>query len=71
MFPINGHAFPALLPILHVLHDVVAPEVLHALALAGDAVVDDHQGRVVAKVKILSMPSSRKVTMRSVFVACE
>ena len=69
MLSINSHAFPALLPILHVLHHVVAPKVLHAPALATDAVVDHHEGGVVAEMKIFAVPGFREETSRSVVVA--
>ena len=56
MFSVHGHASPALLAVLLVLHHEVAPEVLHAPPLALDAGVAHQQRGVVAQVEIFAMP---------------
>ena len=66
MFSVHGHASPALLSILLVLHHEVAPEVLHAPPLALDAGVCHQQGGVIAQVEILAMPRLREEAARSV-----
>ena len=66
MFSVHGHAAPALLAVLLVLHHEVAPEVLHAPPLALDAGVGHQQRGVVAQVEILAMPRFREETARSV-----
>ena len=66
MFSVHGHASPALLAVLLVLHHEVAPEVLHAPPLALDAGVGHQQRGVVTKVEIFSMPRLREEAARSV-----
>ena len=68
MFPVHGHAAPAPLAVLLVLHDEVAAEVLDAPALAADAGVDHLQRRAVAEVEVFSVPRPGEETLRS--VAC-
>ena len=59
VFSEDGHAPPALLPVLLVLHDVLAPQVLHASSLPRDGGVDNDERLGVAQVEVLPVPCHR------------
>ncbi len=65
MFSEDGHAPPALLPVLLVLHDVLAPQVLHASPLPRDGGVDEDERLGVAQMEVLSVPTGRELAATS------
>ena len=65
VLPEDGHAPPALLSILFVLHHKMAAKVVHALPLLADGVVHHPQRRVVAEMEILAVPVLGEVTARA------
>jgi len=65
VFSEDGHAPPALLPVLLVLHDVLAPQVLHASPLPRDGGVDDDEWLGVAQMEVLPVPSGRELAATS------
>ncbi len=65
MFSENGHTPPALLPVILVLHDVLAPQVLHASPLPRDGGVDDDERLGVPQMEVLPVPRGRKMAATS------
>ena len=65
VFSEDGHAPPALLPVLLVLHDVLAPQVLHASPLPRDGGVDDDERLGVPQVEVLPVPTGRELAATS------
>jgi hypothetical protein len=62
VFSEDAHAPPALLPILLVLHDVLASQILHASPLPRNGGVDNDEWLGVAQVEVLPMPGHREET---------
>ena len=60
MFSKDGHTAPALLPVLLVLQDVLAPQVLHAPPLPRDGGVDYDERLGVPQVEVLPVPGHRE-----------
>ena len=61
----DGHAPPALLAPLLLLHHVVRAEALDALALHRDARVGHQQGGVEPKVEVRTVPGVGEETLRT------
>ena len=65
VLPEDGHAPPALLAPLLLLHHVVRAEALDALALHRDARVGHQQRRVEPKVEVRTVPGVGEETLRT------
>ena len=65
VLPEDGHAPPALLAPLLLLHHVVRAEALDALALHRDARVGHQQRRVEPKVEVGTVPGVGEETLRT------
>ena len=60
VLPEDGHAPPALLPPVLLLHHVVRAKALHAASLLRDGRVGHRQGRTEAEVEVVPVPGMRE-----------
>ena len=60
VLPEDGHAPPALLPPVLLLHHVVRAKALHAAALLRDGRVGHNQGNFMTKVEVVTVPGVRE-----------
>ena len=60
VLPEDGHAPPALLPPVLLLHHVVRAKALHAAPLLRDGRVGHRQGRPEPKVEVVPVPGMRE-----------
>ena len=63
VLPEDGHAPPALLPPVLLLHHIVRPKALHTASLLRDGRVGHHQRRPEPKVEVVAVPGVGEETL--------